>query len=1048
MIIHSPVISGSMTFASGSTVTYPEGGVYSGSFSGSFQGDGSSLTFGGTDIVSGSSQVTESLDLRYVNLTESASLSITGSFSGSVNVTSDNLVINGGTFTDFSSSVSSSIGGISTDFGDFSGNVTASAISASELVEVATLVTNGAIEAGSLIIDDTTFTANNTSNMVGVGTTTPSNPFALGDQTFVVNSTVGNTTGILQLQNNGNGEITIYGYAGSAIIQPSGSMDLVLYADNGNKGLTLGANGTASMDMHLLPDANVTYDLGSPTKRWRDIYLSGNTMNLGGNKITSDESGLNFSDADGNPVGLTTGEIIVSGSGGTVSLGIDEEGNLSQTNTATGVSGSSAKINETDGTLPYRSGSNFGDSVLSQNGSTLTIAGNLVPDNTSRTLGTEALPFQDLYLSSASLYINGQQVLSTDGTELTIQTDAGESLKLLETGADTITLQTANGDITLTSTGNGNIELDAPVQIAAGKNILSSDGNAISFANDIDLDTNKIFAANLANVVSGSQQVIDLLPTGTVSGSTQITDGSGIVSGSVQVLGGSGILSASGETFAEFSSSVSSSFAALSPDYNDLLNIPSGIVSSSAIAYSGNDVTVLGNLTVQGTQTQLNTTALNVEDINILIASGAANSAAADGAGITIDGADVTFNWSHASTMMELSSDLAILDGDLLVNRIQPLSGGDVTIYTGYGLAIDNEKLKIGGTLVTSTAAELNLLDTAVAGTIVNSKAVVYGAAGEVNATKLQVGGVDITSTPAELNLLDGVSGLVQADFTKLAAVDATAEELNLVDGSSAGTVVNSKAVVYGSAGEVNATKLQVGGVDITSTPAELNLLDGVSGLVQADFTKLAAVDVTAAEINYLDGVSSNIQTQLDDKIALTAISATDDGGDGSFSYDNTTGVFTYTGPSATEVRAHFSGGTGVTISSGEISIGQSVGTSDNVTFGNVNGATGTFTGDVIAYASSDERLKDNIEVISNPIEKVQQLKGVTWDWNDNADELQKSLPNVGVIAQDVEKVLPQVVKDRENGFKGVDYDKIVGLLIEAIKDQQSQIDELKAQLK
>jgi len=680
MIIHSPVISGSMTFASGSTVTYPEGGVYSGSFSGSFQGDGSSLTFGGTDIVSGSSQVTESLDLRYVNLTESASLSITGSFSGSVNVTSDNLVINGGTFTDFSSSVSSSIGGISTDFGDFSGNVTASAISASELVEVATLVTNGAIEAGSLIIDDTTFTANNTSNMVGVGTTTPSNPFALGDQTFVVNSTVGNTTGILQLQNNGNGEITIYGYAGSAIIQPSGSMDLVLYADNGNKGLTLGASGTASMDMHLLPDANVTYDLGSPTKRWRDIYLSGNTMNLGGNKITSDESGLNFSDADGNPVGLTTGEIIVSGSGGTVSLGIDEEGNLSQTNTATGVSGSSAKINETDGTLPYRSGSNFGDSVLSQNGSTLTIAGNLVPDNTSRTLGTQALPFQDLYLSSASLYINGQQVLSTDGTELTIQTDAGESLKLLETGADTITLQTANGDITLTSTGTGNIELDAPVQIAAGKNILSSDGNAISFANDIDLDTNKIFAANLANVVSGSQQVIDLLPTGTVSGSTQITDGSGIVSGSVQVLGGSGILSASGETFAEFSSSVSSSFAALSPDYNDLLNIPSGIVSSSAIAYSGNDVTVLGNLTVQGTQTQLNTTALNVEDINILIASGAANSAAADGAGITIDGADVTFNWSHASTMMELSSDLAILDGDLLVNRIQPLSGGDFTI--------------------------------------------------------------------------------------------------------------------------------------------------------------------------------------------------------------------------------------------------------------------------------------------------------------------------------------------------------------------------------
>jgi hypothetical protein len=103
--------------------------------------------------------------------------------------------------------------------------------------------------------------------------------------------------------------------------------------------------------------------------------------------------------------------------------------------------------------------------------------------------------------------------------------------------------------------------------------------------------------------------------------------------------------------------------------------------------------------------------------------------------------------------------------------------------------------------------------------------------------------------------------------------------------------------------------------------------------------------------------------------------------------------------------------------------------------------------GDVVAYASSDERLKDNIQNIENPIEKVQSLKGVTWDWNDNADEVQQSLPNVGVIAQDVEKVLPQLVTDRDNGFKGVDYAKLTGLLIEAVKDQQKQIDELKSKL-
>ncbi len=89
---------------------------------------------------------------------------------------------------------------------------------------------------------------------------------------------------------------------------------------------------------------------------------------------------------------------------------------------------------------------------------------------------------------------------------------------------------------------------------------------------------------------------------------------------------------------------------------------------------------------------------------------------------------------------------------------------------------------------------------------------------------------------------------------------------------------------------------------------------------------------------------------QYGDSDAREAISVTDAGGDGSLAYNNSTGVITYTGPSASEVRAHITAGTGVSISSGEVSIGQAVGTSSNVTFndlvvsGNltVNGATST----------------------------------------------------------------------------------------------------------
>lgn len=77
-----------------------------------------------------------------------------------------------------------------------------------------------------------------------------------------------------------------------------------------------------------------------------------------------------------------------------------------------------------------------------------------------------------------------------------------------------------------------------------------------------------------------------------------------------------------------------------------------------------------------------------------------------------------------------------------------------------------------------------------------------------------------------------------------------SASVINILDGATAGTIVNSKAVAYGSSGEVNATTLQLSGTTISATAAEINLLDGVTA--------------TTAELNYVDGVTSNIQTQLD----------------------------------------------------------------------------------------------------------------------------------------------------------------------------------------
>ena len=117
-----------------------------------------------------------------------------------------------------------------------------------------------------------------------------------------------------------------------------------------------------------------------------------------------------------------------------------------------------------------------------------------------------------------------------------------------------------------------------------------------------------------------------------------------------------------------------------------------------------------------------------------------------------------------------------------------------------------------------------------------------------------------------------------------------------------------------------------------------------------------------------------------------------------------------------------------------------------------LNSTTGRIdaTNDVVAFSTSDRRLKENIKPIDNALCKVIGITGNTFDWKELSEEEVQTVHgnkgnDVGVIAQEIEEVLPQAVTNRENGYKAVNYEKIVPLLIEAIKDQQKQIDELKS---
>jgi hypothetical protein len=147
--------------------------------------------------------------------------------------------------------------------------------------------------------------------------------------------------------------------------------------------------------------------------------------------------------------------------------------------------------------------------------------------------------------------------------------------------------------------------------------------------------------------------------------------------------------------------------------------------------------------------------------------------------------------------------------------------------------------------------------------------------------------------------------------------------------------------------------------------------------------------------------------------------------------------------------------GTGVTLTnnSGEsatptVAIGQAVGTASNVTFGSINvgSATGAATGqikasgDIIAFSSSDAGLKTDVAVISDALTKVKALRGVTYTWNEEANALGLHGADTGVIAQDVAGVLPEVVTTRESGHMAVKYEKMIGLLIEAIKELDDKL--------
>ena len=101
-----------------------------------------------------------------------------------------------------------------------------------------------------------------------------------------------------------------------------------------------------------------------------------------------------------------------------------------------------------------------------------------------------------------------------------------------------------------------------------------------------------------------------------------------------------------------------------------------------------------------------------------------------------------------------------------------------------------------------------------------------------------------------------------------------------------------------------------------------------------------------------------------------------------------------------------------------------------------------TAVDDIIAFSSSDCRLKDDLNVICNTQSIVNSLTGYSFTWN---EESNREGDDLGVIAQDVQEVLPSIVKERDNGYLAVDYIKLIPVLLEEVKRLNAEVEKLKS---
>ena len=244
------------------------------------------------------------------------------------------------------------------------------------------------------------------------------------------------------------------------------------------------------------------------------------------------------------------------------------------------------------------------------------------------------------------------------------------------------------------------------------------------------------------------------------------------------------------------------------------------------------------------------------------------------------------------------------------------------------------------------------------------------GAAGEISVdTEVKTIRIHDGSTQGGLTL-------ARADLTNTSAITGsstttlTNKTVNLTSNTLSGTVAQFNTALSDGdfatlAGAETLTNKTINGDNNTISSIANGSLTNSSITINGVSTSLGGTRTLVTDDIAEDG--SPVNLWYTDTRSRAAVSVTDVSGDGSLSYNSGTGVITYTGPSASDVRAHFSGSTGVTITSGAISIGQAVGTGSNVTFNDLTVSGNlTVSGTTTSVNTETINLADNIIILNS----------------------------------------------------------------------------------